>query len=74
MTDEWTSTSLLLGMSSTRVLVPLLLDEGQVELVAVISSSSDAEETWRSGVILCISLSGFSGLVLETLSLIKTGE
>lgn len=39
MAVEWGSTSLSLET------VPLLLDEGQLEFVAVMSSSSDADET-----------------------------
>ena len=38
MAVVWGSTSLSLGI------VPLLLDEGQLEFVTVISSSSDADE------------------------------
>lgn len=73
MASEWESTSLSLERSFTRVLVPLLLEEGQSELVTVISSSSDADETWRSGVILCNCSSGHSSFILETLSLIRVG-
>lgn len=71
---KWESTSLSLERSFTRVLVPLLLEEGHSEVVTVISSSSDAEETWRSGVILYNCSSGQSSFIRETLSLIRVGR
>ena len=73
MAVEWKSTSLSHGSSFTRVSVPLLLDEGQLELVTVVSSSSDAPENWRCGIIVCIGSSGHSIFIPETLSL-RAGE
>ena len=73
MAAEWKSTSLSHGISATRVLVPLLLDEGQFELVTVVSSSSDVPENWRCGIIVCIGSSEHSIFVPETLSL-RAGE
>ena len=62
-----------LGTSFTRVLVSLLLDEGQLELI-IVTPSSDADEIWRSGLILSICSSKHSSLFPEMLSLIRPRE
>ena len=68
MAVVWESTSLSLGI------VPLLLDEGQLEFVTVMSSSSDADEFWCSGASLCIGPSEHSSFMPKTLSFIRLGK
>ena len=74
MAVKWKSTTLRLGSSFTRVLVPPLLDDGQLEFVDAISSSSDADENWHSEIILCTSSSEHSICIPEILSLMKAGK
>lgn len=63
------------GSSSLPLeIVPLLLDDGQLEFITVMSSSSDADEIGCSGVALCIGPSEHSSFIPKMLSSFKVGK